>query len=75
MPQAQFDLGIFYRDGRGVTRDLPRAYMWFYLSAQGGRKKAEVARDALAHDLTASQRSKAEKDAMDYCKQQVKDCK
>jgi hypothetical protein len=34
---AQVDLGSIYRDGRSVTKDLPEAYKWFCLAADGTR--------------------------------------
>ena len=38
---AQYDLGVCYRDGRGVTKDPAEAAQWFRKAAEQGDAKAE----------------------------------
>ena len=57
--RAQYNLGKFYRDGRGVGADEAASIRWFRAAAEGGYAKAQaklasryavgrgVARDAL----------------------------
>ncbi len=53
--EAQYTLGLMYRDGRGVPRDFAAAYMWLTLAiAQGGEKAKEI-RDGLAKRMTHGQ--------------------
>ncbi len=40
---AQFNLGIMYRDGRGVPQDLTEAAWWFAKSAEQGHLRAQYA--------------------------------
>jgi TPR repeat protein len=39
-PNAAFSLGRFYRDGKGIPRDLAEARQWFTLAAQSGHERA-----------------------------------
>jgi TPR repeat protein len=52
---AQYNLGRLYARGEGVARDLPEAYKWFTLSAQGGRREGDQARQAIARSMTPVQ--------------------
>src|SRR5262245_11452744 len=45
---AQFMMGRLYADGRGVSADKVKAYMWFDLAASNGNGRAIAARDAIA---------------------------
>jgi TPR repeat protein len=47
---AQTFLGIFYRDGRGVTKDERKAVQLFKLAAEGGNAEAQVALGVLYTD-------------------------
>lgn len=51
-PPAQRDLANLYKDGRGVRRNLVRAYMWYDLAAQQGDREAEVLRDNLLEEMS-----------------------
>jgi TPR repeat protein len=53
--EAQIDIGIAYRDGRGVAKDYVEAYKWFYLASLQGNEKARnelnnLQRDFMAYD-------------------------
>jgi TPR repeat protein len=58
-PWAQASLGLLYRFGKGVERDLVQAYMWLSLSVKAttGPDSESIAelRDAAALHMTAEQ--------------------
>jgi hypothetical protein len=54
-PQAQYELGLNYRDGRDAALDPVTAYAWLHLSALGGHGQARESRDELAATLTPEQ--------------------
>ncbi|HEY6170300.1 MAG TPA: tetratricopeptide repeat protein [Verrucomicrobiae bacterium] len=41
-PGAQFNLGMIYKDGTGVPKDLAESFKWFQLSADQGYAKGQV---------------------------------
>ncbi|MGY9106447.1 MAG: tetratricopeptide repeat protein, partial [Alphaproteobacteria bacterium] len=41
-PKAQYNLGLLYRDGRGVARDADQAIRWFESAAEKGMPQAQV---------------------------------
>src|SRR6266513_2397672 len=50
--EAKFYLGVMHKDGKGVPRDLVKAYMWFNLSAAQGYEDAYRARVLVARMMT-----------------------
>lgn len=61
--QSQYNLGIMYRDGNGVPKDLVFAYAWFNLSTtQSGevQEGAKKARDDLKAQLTLAELAEAQ---------------
>lgn len=40
-PQSQYDIGVMYFRGIGVTRDYAIAFQWFYMAANQGHVKAQ----------------------------------
>jgi TPR repeat protein len=56
---AQFQLGRYYVEGKGVPLDLARAYRWFFLAARDGHKEAAIERDKITGALTAEQMKEA----------------
>lgn len=38
--EAQRELGMLYANGIGVSKDLPRAFLWLYLAEKGAPDKA-----------------------------------
>jgi hypothetical protein len=57
--RSQYLLGRLYAEGRGVSLDFTRAYMWFDLAAESDYPPAITARDALASRGTRSQLARA----------------
>jgi TPR repeat protein len=53
--RAQAELGIMYKNGRGVPQDFAAAYMWFTLAIAQGLEEAQKARDSLAKRMTHGQ--------------------
>ena len=75
---AQFMLGQIYRNGKGVTRNLVIAHMWFNLAATNGDKKTrEVAKknmEAVAEQMTSEQITKATELGRECILKFLKDC-
>lgn len=77
---AQEVLGFMYHDGEGVSKDLVRAYMWFYLAASNypaGEQdflEAIEARDLTADEMTPAQIAEARAMAQACQAQQYKNC-
>ena len=69
-PFAQASLGLLYRFGKGVQRDLVQAYLWLELSAShtAGADSESIAeyRDAAAAQMTPAQISEAKRLARDW---------
>ena len=59
-PLGRYNLGISYRDGRGLKRDPIEAYAWLNLAAAEGVDEAVKARDAFEKQLHPSQVNKAQ---------------
>ncbi len=58
---AQFYVGGLFRDGAGVTADLPRAHLWWSLAARNGHKAAkrflsDLRSEMLPHELVQAER-------------------
>jgi peptidoglycan hydrolase-like protein with peptidoglycan-binding domain len=60
-PRAQRLMGLMYRDGLGVRKDLIRAYMWFDLGAQRNQYGAAQLRDEVAQQMQPWQLDEAKK--------------
>lgn len=56
---AQTQLGLMYRSGRGVRRNLRQAQMWFGVAAASGSPEAKAEWDRLARKLGPAQTEKA----------------
>ena len=69
-PNAQFNLALSYRDGRGVSRDYLQAVMWLTLASSGlsgaDQQKCVAMRDALNDELSPAQRAEAIKKAREW---------
>lgn len=61
--KAQFNLGVIYHNGRGVTQDFIVAHMWFSISFANGDKDAGSRRDNLAERMLPTDISKAQERA------------
>src|SRR5262245_52074662 len=60
-PRAPRLVGLMYRDGLGVRKDLIRAYMWFDLAAQRNQYGAAQLRDEVAQQMLPWQVDEAKK--------------
>jgi TPR repeat protein len=67
---AQYNIGRLYARGEGVARDLPEAYKWFILSAAGGRREGEQARQAIMRAMTPVQQAEGVRRADAWRRQQ-----
>ncbi len=63
---AQFNLGVMYGNGWGVTQDYVQAHMWYNLAAARGQKDAGKWRDNLAEKMTPAQIAEAQKLAREW---------
>ncbi len=57
---AQYNLGLMYHKGLGVTQDYVQAHMWYNLAAAQGQKDAGKWRDSLAEKMTPEQIAEAQ---------------
>lgn len=64
--RAQYQLGIMYSNGQGVSPDNVEAYMWLDLASQGKATDAEDGRVAVAARMTAAQIAEAQRLARDW---------
>ena len=71
---AQFDLGVMYANGRGVTQDYVRAHMWFNLSGAFGDATGLQDRDIIAARMTPQQIAEAQHMAWECQQRDFKDC-
>ena len=67
---AQYNLGLRYANGRGVTQDDVSAHMWFNLAAAQStgeqRERIAAARDAVAARMTREDLSEAQRRAREW---------
>ncbi|HWE06861.1 MAG TPA: hypothetical protein VG274_09145 [Rhizomicrobium sp.] len=63
---AQFDLAILYERGLGVRQSLSNAYRWYVIAARAGDKESRDRIDAIASQLSASDRATGEKSAAEF---------
>ena len=64
--KAQYNLGVMYVNGDGVSQDYVLAYMWFYIAGSYGHKNAVANREILKQEMTLSQLEKAEEMARNW---------
>jgi len=58
--EAQYRLGVCYKMHDGVPKDLITAYMWLNLAAAADHESARAIRNAVAHQMTNEQITKAQ---------------
>jgi hypothetical protein len=63
---AQYNLGVFYDEGRGVPQSHASAYFWLHLAAAIGKKDYAARRDRSAQHLTLVQLSELKKRAAEW---------
>ena len=59
--EAQFLLGVMYREGEGVPQDFAEAQVWFNLAAAQGHRGAKQVRGIVAERMTPDQIAKAQR--------------
>ncbi len=59
-PEAMFNLAVMLSKGEGGDKDLGMAYVWFSLARDSGFEGADAAIGAIAKNLTAQDRARAE---------------
>ncbi len=63
---AQYNLGLMYVSGRGVTKDYSLSYMWFNLSSSNGDKLSIKYKDIIEKEMSPSQIEKAQEMARNW---------
>jgi TPR repeat protein len=63
---AQAHLGAYYWAGRGVPRDLSKAYMWSMIALAGGDDNSKSRLQGLASQMTRAQISAARQQAEEW---------
>ena len=72
--KSQYNLGVMYRDGQGVTQDNVYAHMWLNIAASSGHEKASRTRDIIAKRMTPADISAAQKLAEECVRKKYKGC-
>ena len=77
-PGPQINLGLLYERGRGVRKDVIRAYMWYAVAADllpGDKGKTAVTRrNYLASRMTAAEIEQAQEMARRCQQSKFKEC-
>ncbi len=63
---AQYDLGVLYSNGHGVTQNIVQAHKWYSLAGANGHTKAAAYRDTLTKQMTPDQITEAQKLAREW---------
>ena len=66
---AQTSLGLMYGNGRGVPKDITRAYYWSLLARAAGREPSKIRVAFLTSQLTRGQVVAIEQEANKFLKQ------
>ena len=72
--KAQYNLGIYYGLGQGVTKNYELAYMWSSIAFLNGVKLAKQNIDFLAKKLTPSQIEKVKTLTLECIEKGYKGC-
>ena len=68
---AQFNLGIAYANGDGVTRNAQAAYGWFLLAKAQNVNGASQRLESLAKTLSPTERQAAESWVKDWTRNEI----
>ena len=71
---AQYNLGLMYANGQGVTKDYIRAHMWWNLASSAGDAGGDKNRDIVAKKMTPQQIEKAQDMARECQARNFKGC-
>jgi hypothetical protein len=66
LEEAQFMLGLMYRDGDGVAQNYVLGHMWMNLAGTRGYQDAQQERDKLARYMTPDQIAEAQRLAREW---------
>ncbi|HEY1614264.1 MAG TPA: hypothetical protein VGF97_11280 [Rhizomicrobium sp.] len=66
LADSEFNLAVLYERGMGVPQNLTDAYKWYAIAAAQGDTESKARIDALATQLSAGDKSAAEKAAADF---------
>jgi TPR repeat protein len=72
-PAAELSLGAMYSDGRGVQRDLVKAYMWLAVAGSGKHPDAQGALETLTNNMNKRQISAAQALALKWMQEHPRD--
>ncbi len=63
---SQYNLGVMYAKGQGVTQDFVQAHMWFNLAAAKGEETARKGLDLVAEEMTPAEIAEAQRLAREW---------
>ncbi len=63
---SQYNLGVMYAKGQGVTQDFVQAHMWFSLAAAKGEETARKGLDLVAEEMTSAEIAEAQRLAREW---------
>ncbi len=69
---AQYNLGLMYKDGQSDSQDYVQAYMWLNLAAKKGHEDAKYDRTDVGGKLTKDQIAEAEGLAREWLEKHCK---
>jgi len=72
--EAQYNLGLMYRNGQGVLQDNIYAHMWGNIASSNGSENGGKLRDIVAEDMTQAQLEKAQDLARECVAKEYKGC-
>jgi len=72
--EAQYNLGLMYRNGQGVLQDNIYAHMWGNIASSNGSENGGKLRDIVAEDMTPAQLEKAQDLARECVAKEYKGC-
>ena len=71
---AQYNLGVMYDNGEGVSQNNVRAYVWWSVAAAQGYEDARTNRDIMADRLTPEQLARGQDMATRCFESDYQDC-
>ena len=72
--QAQNNLGVMYKNGKGVLQDNTMAHMWYNIGAANGNENGGTNRDRIAKEMTPAAIEKAQAMARECMSSNYKKC-
>jgi localization factor PodJL len=66
LTDSQYNLGKLYEMGAGVTQNGAEAYKWYIIAGRAGDSEARISAERIRDELTADQRSGAERAASGF---------